>query len=171
MTRINHQTTMFVYQQDGDSLEGRRTEFKKMLAAIATSLREWAISKQEKSVCDEVIRGRALSIDGLETLCTIAARSEKPFVLENAIQGAVLRRMEGIPPLCVTDTLLTETRAQSDGDENRILFHVERTPVRRDQALDAMGLHRLAIERDMAALQRWDYKGWGFSAPTNGRGQ
>jgi hypothetical protein len=159
-----------VYTREADP-QVRRAEFRRLFALAIRKIADHAVTKQERSVCAEAIKGRSLSIDGLDILLDIAARAEKPFALEQFIGGQVIQRMAGVPSLCVTTTFLNETRAQARGDIDRSHFHVERTPVRRDQAADALGLHKMALEQDITALLRWDYKDWGFSAPTNGRRQ
>lgn len=152
---------MTVHQQDAGFL-ARRQEFTALVAEIARKLAPFAITKEEKQAVWDAQRPASprLSIRSLEILCELAARSDRPFTLEQAIQQAVVQRMTAPAPLCVVDTGMTETRAQSRGDIDRWQFHVERTPVRRDQALDALGLHKAAIATDMIALMQW---------PSNGR--
>lgn len=149
-----------VYQSHLESLASRRDEFRRLLAEIAHYLAAFAVTKQEKSVCWEVQRGKSLSIAGLEILCELAARSDRPFVLENGIQRAVLQRIAAPSALCITDTFIRETRVQGETDAVRTLFHVERTPTRRDQAADWLGRHIAALTTDLKAVLSWPRTSW-----------
>lgn len=153
----SHQPSMSVHQQDA-SILARRQEFAALVAEIARKLAPFAATKEEKQAVWDAQRPAAprLSIRSLEIFCELAARSDRPFTLEQTIQQAVIQRMAAPVPLCIVDTGMQETRAQSRGDIDRWQFHVERTPTRRDQALDSLGLHKAALATDMRALMEWD---------------
>jgi hypothetical protein len=158
MTRISHYPSMNVHQHDGESLAGRADEFRKLIAAIARKLEPFAVTKEEKQAVWDAYRPTAprLSMRQLELFCDLAARSDRPFVLEQGIQQAVIQRIAAPRPLCVNTTGVDETAAQGRGDVDRWQFHIERTPTRRDQALDSLGLHKAALGTDMLALMQWN---------------
>lgn len=157
MTRISTHPTMTVHQHNAVSLAERRLEFVQLVAAIAQQLAPFAITKEEKQAVWDAQRPACprLSIRSLELLCDLAARSDHPFLLEEAMRGAVIQRLAAPTTLCPIDTFLDETRAQAKADVAQAMFLVERTPTRRDQALDGLGVHRHWLSRSMDALHAW----------------
>lgn len=91
----------------------RKDEFRALLKEIALYLYRFASTKAEKSICQELARGRSLSIDGLDVLCDLAAKSDRPFVLENGIQRTVVQRVAALPspPLCAFEASRLEQQA------------------------------------------------------------
>ena len=154
MTTKQPPMSAIVYQSHAETLAMRRAEFKQLLAGLARNLRPHAHTKRERSVCDELARGRSLSVEGLEIMCELVARSEKPFALEELIRGQVLRSL-ATPSRCPIDTFLDETRAQAQGDIAQGHFLVERTSTRRDAAIDALGRHWSALRVALDALHVW----------------
>lgn len=146
-------TPMLVHQLSDDPLV-RQRDLKSLMGEIAQNLRKHARTSRERSICDDVRRGLRLSLDGLEILCELAARSEKPFILEEAIRGEVLRALAQ-PSRCPIDTFIDETRAQAQADVAQAGFLVERTSSRRDAALDGLGQHFSKIRVALDALHVW----------------
>lgn len=124
-------TMSAVYHDDADSLVTRRREFRKLLAAIADKLHAAALTPEEKSVCQEVKRGRSLSINGLETLVQLAARCDigQSHILEQAIARAVAERPT-VVPLCAWEANERETEINGRLDNAQILAEREDSPTR-----------------------------------------
>lgn len=146
------------YPDVTDNQVTRRAEFKDLFAALVRSVADGAISKEEKSVCAEAIKGRSLSVKGLEILLTIAARSQRPFAVEEFCRQQVLQRASAAPsrPFSAFED---ETRAQASADVSQWQFVRERLPVRRDQALDHMTQHSHQLRRAIDALHVWTPNG------------
>lgn len=124
-----------VYQNRTDPL-ARRVEFRAMLAALGRHLYPYAVGATEKRVLDDLIRGRRLSIDGLEILCGIASRAGNPMCLEQAIGGAVLTRALHPVPTCVFEESEAEERSNAPLNEAQLLLAREKTPVRAIQVFE-----------------------------------
>lgn len=118
-----------VYQPNSESLETRRAECRRLIGEYARNLRPFAITSRERSVCDEVARGRSLSIDGLEILCELDARSENPLTFAKIIEGLILQRVAD-GPVCRFEASLEEQRQNAILDDAQLLAHREDTAVR-----------------------------------------
>lgn len=156
--QTSQQRLPIVYQQNGDSLESRRQEFRKLLANAARYLYDYAATKAERSVCQEVIRGRALSIDGLEILVELAARAERPFTLEDVMRHAVLQRMAASPAE-ISTLHHVETIDQGLADPWQVRFDRETTPVIRDATVEHCLPHLHSLRAYIDRLMTWTPNG------------
>lgn len=123
--------------QSSDDLHTRRLEFKTLVCETARGLRSWCRTERERQRCDSVIRGASLSYEGLELLCTLAARSEQPWRLAQTIDGAVLQRAVAPAPICAIEASELEEASNGPLNEAQLLFAKEKTPVRAKQVIEA----------------------------------
>lgn len=137
---------------------GRGSEFLALLAEMARYLRGFATSQKEYDVCTDVMKGKRLSIAGLERLVDIAARAERPFVLEDTLHRAVLDRMTA-PRTCPFEASQYEQQSNGPADEAQLLFAREKTPVRAIQTAEVLQTQAYATKQAIDALWRYAREG------------
>ena len=125
----------------------RRAEFRELLAGLARYLYDFAVTKTEKSVCKELMRGRALSIDGLETLVDLAGRADNPMVLEETLRSAVLRRLAAPKVICAFEASELEQEANHPLNIAQLLAAREKSPIRWTQVLETARQQLFATRR------------------------
>lgn len=147
MKRISAYPAPAVYHGDLGSLV--RTAFQ----PVGRYLHDFAITKAEKSVCQEAMRGRSLSFDGLETLCRIAARSDRPFIVEEAVRAVVIVLHTNPPVICPLEASKQEQESNGLLDLDQLDAHREKTPVRWGRVADTgkMQMHRTRVLVDSAS--------------------
>lgn len=124
---------------------GRRTEFLALLAEMARYLRKFAISQKEYDVCTDVVKGKRLSIAGLDLLVGIAARADKPMVIEDTIRRAIIDRLAAPQPPCPFDASESEQQVNEPLNLAQLVAHREKSPTRWIQVAE------LASEQERAS--------------------
>lgn len=157
--RISTYTPMSTNHGDTDSLVQRSHDFQELAKAIvAASAREAlernpSLTPKQKAQLRDAERGR-YGVQVIALLLECMTSAVNPTFFADRVRGATLQSVAAsiAPTICLTDALLNETRKQAVADVSQQQFHVERTTARRDQALDAVGPHIVALElyRDTA---------------------
>lgn len=159
-TRTSHLHMQPVYHANTPAVEspaGRRREFEHFLVAMVEYLHAFAQDKEERTVCKEVKRLRSLSVHGLKVLVRLAARSDKPFILEETMRAAVLAEMVNPTLPCVFEASESEQASNEPLNLAQLLAHKEKTPIRWTQVAET-GMpqyHATRVLIDVAWQQAW----------------
>lgn len=149
-----------LYRSTKESPASRKQEFHELVREMARKLAPFAITAREKdAIWDAQREVPRLSIAGLELLCELAARSDRPFVLEEAIRGAVIQRIAAFPTTSVRDLHIDETEAQGKSDVWQARFATETTPPVRDAVLDTAVPHLHRLRAYVDGVMRWSPTG------------
>lgn len=146
-----------------NSLEVRRTDRRQLIAECARHVLETNLlltPKQRQAfhdLCRADVESR-YSLKLLDLLLDGMANAANPMLLSEKLRAATLQ-MLAAPSLCVVETWLDEARKQGAADPQHDQFIVERTGVRRDQALEFLVPHREALQTAIDALHTWTPNG------------
>lgn len=154
MKQPSHMPAPIVYQPVAPSLEARRKEFDEMFSEAVASLRPFALTESEARVVDDAARLKSLSPRGLKVLVQIAARSDRPFILEETIRTAVVSAIASPAP-CVDEANERETESNHPLNVAQLLWERERTPVRAVGVVEAarQQIHATRVLADVFALR------------------
>jgi hypothetical protein len=153
-------STALRYQSNTPSLAERRKEFDELFSEAVRSLRPFALTERERQTVDDAARLRSLSPAGLKTLVAIAARSDRPFILEECIRSAVVAATVAAPAPCLDEANEAETESNHPLNVSQLLWERERTPVRAVGVVEAarQQLHATRILIDVFSLRAFGRK-------------
>jgi hypothetical protein len=152
-----------MYQNNQTSLERRRTELPELMRAVAQHVLATAsdLTPSDCQFLSDVARSENTRYQwkGLDRFLDLASRAGNPLLLSEALRDATFQR---IAPLAMglLDVHLNETRSQAPHDISMAVLLNEKTPTRRDHAIETGTQHFYALRTQLDVLH---------SMPINGR--